>query len=46
MGQEDTVHSIDEEARQNSVPLPSGWLVRVWLSVLLAINLLKVACYE
>jgi hypothetical protein len=46
MGQEGSVHSIDEEARQDSVPLASRWLVRVWLSIVLAINLLKVACYE
>jgi hypothetical protein len=46
MDKEDGIHGIDEETRQNGVPLPCRWFIRVRLSILLAINLLKVACNE
>jgi hypothetical protein len=39
-------HSVNEETRQNRVPLASGWFVRVCLAILLAVNLFKVACYK
>jgi len=46
MEKEEGIHGIDEETRQNGVPLPCRWFIRVWLSILLAINLFKVACNE